>query len=330
MNPCKWLPLLCLIILISCSKKKDVDIENKWSGTPVISEISKALTNNPINTDSATVQDATGGSVVNDNISVYIPPHAFTLANGTAINGSALVKLETITTVKDMVLSGITTISNKGLLESGGMIRISAYDNKGNPLKVNKEISLVSNFPVSNFTFGFPSAFKGTPTANNNANKITWALWGTISPDGIPTGPVVMPPTNNTPDRGISIVNIDEIFTWTNLDAYITSTSPLTDITVTLPNGFSNLNTQCCFNYAGINSCAYLSANAALKVFTTNGSGYKVIRGRAANIIVMAKKNGTYYIQVIAVKAIGDNQTINADNLKETTMNGIKLILAGL
>lgn len=328
-----YLPLLVLVILSACSKKKDVNIQNVWSAQPVMTDISKDMAANPINADSITISNTADGNLISDGISLYTPPNAFTKADGTAVSGNILVKLQTISNVKDMVLSGITTSSNKGLLESGGMIRISAYDTNHNPLKLNTGISLVANFPVTGFTFGFPSAFKGTATTND-ANKISWAQWGTLGPDGTTIGPAVVAQPNNPNNPngavGFRIINIDEISTWTNLDTYITSTSVLTDISITLPDGFSNLNTQCCFNYAGINSCAYLYANAGLKAFTTINSGFKVIKGKKANVIVLAKKSGTYYMQVIAVSSIGDNQTINANNLKETTLNAIKLVLAKL
>jgi hypothetical protein len=322
----KWMPFLCLVILSGCSKEKNNTAVDNWSATPVTSEISKFLATTAINADSITIKSTDGGTVTNNGISVDIPVNAFAKADGSAFSGNALIKLQTIRTVKDMVYSGITAVSDKGLLESGGMINILAYDSERKPLKLNTGITLTANFPVGPFTFGFPSVFKGQPVTAN-ANKITWSLWGTLGPDGITIGPVATPFPNSNGIGPVIVTGLDAIFTWTNLDSYITSASPLTDITVTLPNGFSNLNTECCFNYAGINSCSYLYANAPLKAFSTKGSSYKVIKGRAANVIVLAKRNGLLYAQVISIAKIGDDQTVNADNLKETTADGIKAIL---
>lgn len=331
MKMLKWSSLLGMVILSGCSKEKTDNAVDNWSATPVVSEMSKFLASNAIQADSLTIKSTGGGTVTNNEISINIPANAFANADGSIFSGNALVKLQTVRSVKDMIYSGITTVSDKGLLESGGMLYISAYDSERHPLKLNKGISLVGNFPLAPYTFGFPSVFKGQP-ATANANKITWTAWGTISPDGVITGPVatVFPNNNGNGAGPVLVTGIDAIFTWTNLDSYITSTSPLTDITVTLPDGFSNLNTECCFNYAGVNSCSYLYANTSLKAFSTKGSSYKVIKGKAANIIVLAKRNGLLYAQVMAIAAIGDDQAVNANNLKETTADGIKLILAKL
>jgi hypothetical protein len=261
----------------------------------------------------ATIASSTGGSIGNNGINAMLPPNAFANSNGNPFNGTVTLKLQTITTIKDMIYSGVTTMaSNDELIISDGMFKLEAYDSSNNKLKLRNGVTYSADFAAFN-----PSnkVFKGIDAKGNN--KIEWDEWDEWDSTETKRG------TSST-----LVMRLDSLFKFCNLDRYMNET-PLTDITITTPVGFTNVNTECFMKYTGENASAYLPANTSLKVFSTQGAFYKVVQGRAAKIICLAKKDGKFYYNIQTVAAITANQTLNITAMTETTETNLNIIIAG-
>jgi hypothetical protein len=211
------------------------------------------------------------------------------------------LKLYTMTNVKDMIYARGSTISPRGdLLLSSGMFKIEATDSLNNNLKVQSGKSYDAEINVPNNPLD--SIFKGR-ISNTDGNQIVWDIW----PDA-------------SAKRGQNSTSISGLndFSWCNLDRYMNET-PLTNIYITLPAGFTSANSDVIFKYTGEMSSAFLPANSTLKKFTTDGSYYKVVQGRSAKIMAIAKKDNKYYYFIVTIASINANHSEVITTMTETT-----------
>jgi hypothetical protein len=81
-----------------------------------------------------------------EGTSVIIPPNAFLFSDGTEVNGSIEIEIEEIFDKSNMVLKGIGTSSDGRLLESYGMIKLTATSNDS-PLKLKDGLALTVTIP---------------------------------------------------------------------------------------------------------------------------------------------------------------------------------------
>ena len=305
------------MLLCSCKKKDDstttpggTDNTATWGSANVKSDMITYLNTKAPALNAYTVDATIGGTVTNDSVQVLIPANAFANANGSAYSGTVNLKMQTIRSIADMLYSGVTTVAGNGeLLVSGGMFRLEAYDAANNKLKLKPGSTLMAVFPRYDDKF---ITFMGKDQSGAN-NKVVWDKWDSLS----------MKRTNN----GTIILGLDSLFKYTNLDAYMNA-SPLTNITVSIPAGFTNKNTECFLKYTGENASAYIPSNASLKAFSTTGAYYKVVEGKSVKVICFSKKDGKFYYQVKPVTSIVTNQTLTMDNMAETTEANLQSIIA--
>lgn len=297
---------LIALNLTSCKKKDETKTEEvQWTTAGVSSamEYLKTLAEEPA---TATIVAGSGGTISQNGIEITLPADLFAKEDGAVFSGNVKLKLFTVNSTKEAIFKRISTISDSGdLLISGGMFKLEAADEQGNPLKVASGKTYLANMASSNPN---DKIFKGVVRAKT-ADQVSWDVWPNT---GIKRGT-----TNN------SILNGLDDFAWCNLDRYM-SEKPLTDIFVTLPQGFTNANTEVFMKYTGENTSAYIPANPTLKQFTTSGSYYKVVQGRAAKLIAMCKKDGKYYYAVLTISSINANHSVTISAMTETTESDFK------
>jgi len=305
---------LATTVLFSCKDKtKDPeptsDTTPQWSTSVTKSDMMIFLNSKAPAFNSFTMDAAMGGTITNDSVKVTFPGSAFANANGSPYTGTVTLKIQTIRSIKDMIFSGVTTTaSNDELIISDGMFKIEAYDGSNNPLKLKSGMEYSAEFPRFN-----PSniVFEGNTTLGNN--KIEWDEWDSV---GIKRG------------QGATFIDgLDSLFKFCNLDRYMNET-PLTDITVSTPAGYTNVNTECFMKYTGENASAYIPSNATLKKFSTQGAHYKVVVGRGAKIICFAKKDGKFYYDIQTIGTIVANQAVSITTMTETTEANLLAIIA--
>jgi hypothetical protein len=305
MRTFKFLSFLIFASLIVVSCEKDPTIPQKQTINSLLADKAPAI-------NSFTIASASNATITNDSISVTFNANSFADENGNPYNGTVTIKMQTIRNIAGMIYSGVTTTSNGEMLISDGMFRLEAYGNSNKPLKLKNGSSISVNLLADEFDPD-SEVFIGT-IRNDSENEVEWSLW----PDSTAVGQSAL---------GTTISGIDKLFTWCNLDQLMNGT-PLTNITVTVPAGFSSANTQCFFKYSGENAGAYLSPNPTLRAFSTEGSYYKVIQGREAKILVMAVKDEKTYYQTVSTGAITANQVIDIASLIETSEENLHAVIA--
>lgn len=72
-------------------------------------------------------------------------------ADGTPASGPVTIELIEAYTLDDMLLAGLTTTSGDQTLETGGMFKLTAVDEAGNPLSLAEGKTMASAIPTENF-----------------------------------------------------------------------------------------------------------------------------------------------------------------------------------
>lgn len=282
----------------------------EWVAGPVTSDMMSYLLAKAPLSNSFTLDASTGGVISHDSIDINIPPGVFQNAAGNQVSGNITLKLQTIRSIAEMIYSGVTTVGrNNELLISAGMFRLEAYDAGNNKLKLAPNASISAIFPSYESS---NRVFKGIERNGPN-NKVLWDTWDSTGVQKLNSSSL--------------LTGIDSLFKYCNLDRYMNGTS-LTDITVLVPAGFTNKNTDCFLQYTDANAAAYIPSNVGLKAFSTHGGYYKVVAGKSVKLICCARKNNKFYYQVKTIAAIVDDQIVTMDNMVEISESNLQSVIA--
>ena len=313
LNPKQLLLIIALFTLAFTSSCKNDDEEEPvvWTNGPAISEVLNDLKQFEPHDNEYTLNASTGGTVTNEGIAAIFPADAFALENGTPYTGTVTIKMQTINSVSDMLFSGITATAAGELILSDGMLKINARDNSNNKLVLaaGKTFSL----EFQNATLDPDQKLFIGEEVTNDENTVQWDSTDIKGRGGEIGG-------------GVGIDNIGQLFEFCNLDRWMNET-PLTDISVSTPTGYTNVNTECFMKYTGENSAAYIPSNFSLQKFSTIGGHYQVVQGRAAKILVIAKVGSSYFYQTENIAAIGANHQVTITSMVGTTLTGLKTII---
>jgi TonB family protein len=111
-----------------------------------------------------------------DNTEIYIPSHTFVLENNKPIMDSMVeIRLTEYYKPSEMIKAHLTTMSNNKILETGGMIKVEAYNNSAK-CKLANDKQLGINFKDNN-----PSDSMQIFYGKHNNSKINWVLNNTAS-----------------------------------------------------------------------------------------------------------------------------------------------------
>ena len=139
---------------------------------------------------------------------IFIPSQSFEYENGTPVNGDIYFQLKEAYSKSEMIFNGLTTMSDRLLLESFGMIHLSATDLKGQEVKLKDDKRIKISFSEVTLSAG-PQLFNG----NELGTRINWKL---ASKDTITLTSDVIIPLEYGEDlvivTKISIVGGDTIF----------------------------------------------------------------------------------------------------------------------
>ncbi len=142
-------PLLILTILTllfaSCSNdifehKKDVTVNSLEEALTNLSQTAQTFQIDP--TEEIMLKGDKGTAV-------YIPANAFHFSDGTTPTGSVNIELKECYSLTDMVANNLNTMSEHGILETGGMIYVNATAD-GKELSVKEGKAFVIGFPKDN------------------------------------------------------------------------------------------------------------------------------------------------------------------------------------
>lgn len=85
-----------------------------------------------------------------NGVQVYIPLGSFVNKNGEPVQETVTVKLVESLSIKDFIASGLQTKANNQLLESGGMIQLSATTSSGEEVEISEGKKLIVAIPNEN------------------------------------------------------------------------------------------------------------------------------------------------------------------------------------
>lgn len=321
--------LLVLLVGISACKK-DVD-ELLWedaSSTEMqsqlgVSSVFEAMQDGP---ETFAVNASNAIEVwTSDNVGVLIPENSILDADGNLVEGEVDLDVLFVLTKSDMIRYQATTMTSDGkFLESGGEIFVRAYKD-GAPLDFDSSkvfsIRVPNNNPQSDMDY-----FVGERDENNN---VSWEL-GTpdLAPNwGNPTGSEWQSSDGTSFGYGYEL--LCDRFGWQNIDKFLENFGePVSDnrITVTLPEGFGNLNT------AGY--CILDDYESVIGLFVDVASEEMYIEGVpvGANVTIFIVSLQdvagveTSYAEVISVVVEADHQ-ITLTSLTERTSAEIEALL---
>jgi|GEM_PF-4186434 len=87
-------------------------------------------------------------------IEIQIPSDAFVDAHGNAVTGAVSLEVTDAVDLFSFLTEGLTTMSDEGPLESGGMMQILAFDDTGQPLSLAEGQELTVTMPESTMLEG--------------------------------------------------------------------------------------------------------------------------------------------------------------------------------
>jgi hypothetical protein len=219
--------VIASIVMVSCRKNDIIENPNDNFDNFLIKYKSP--------TQQFTVNGATGGTITgNKGSKIVFPPNAFVRSNNAPAAGNVTVFLNESLSKTDWLMDGVSTTSQSGIIESGGMLNLNPVDaTTGEALKINPAMS-------SPAATTFVLAVVPRP-ASAGAAPMQLFLPDTASPTG---GPIVSAPL--APVLSWSAVQSNRFdnlstsysfqlpkFGWANCDRFYSTPGPKTTLKVT-------------------------------------------------------------------------------------------------
>jgi len=142
MNSSLFLSLLCCLVFISCSNKsgsssqEDNNFESKFQ---IVDEFK--------NNSSFKIKANTDTTLVGKKgVKIKLDGNLFVDSEGNKITEDVEIALKEVTNLKEMIQENISTISEKGILETKGMINIEVFSN-GKEIKMDNGKNIEVYFP---------------------------------------------------------------------------------------------------------------------------------------------------------------------------------------
>jgi hypothetical protein len=244
-----------------------------------IEKISEQL-EKPVHNDSIIAEN--GGKIVTpDDITVEFPANCCKNDNGIC-KGKLNVEVLILKNKGELVTNDKPTISKGELLTSGGVVFINAKQNGVSvSLVSNKFVSIKYKMrPVETgmrfFDGGRPDRFKFDWSLINNREIGTWQDSSATAPSGYQI--------------------FTDRFGWINCDKFNNATNLTSNLTVVLPDSFSNRNTSIFLIFKDILSVVKLSGDPQARKFTIPKSYKGVPVGKQITIVAYGiVKEKTYF-----------------------------------
>jgi hypothetical protein len=305
--------IICLII--SCKKKDDQQPTNTNN-----SDVNSFFTKNAKQSQTFTVDVTSSNATVTaaGGTQILIPKGAFLLANGSPVNGPVTIEIKELFKRNEMILSGITSVSDGQILESGGEIYINATA-KGQQLIIDPDTCLVLGVPKDTTNFRM-QLFQGEGDGDN-------FNWKPVKQDSINAKG-----QGGSFDNGLFFLyenffcncyNVTSYFTslkklgWQNIDCFYSQSSTVKDIAVNSP-GFDKSNSALFVVLKNKNSAINVYADLA---FHNGYYNLSLPDNEPVTVICIGNKDGKYYMDI---KDYTVTSTMTIDlNLTETTETNI-------
>lgn len=215
------------------------------------------------------------GLVYNSSqMSLTLPPASLMKANGTAPSGYLVRESQVLRKKGEWIAAGLSTESENRLLISGGIVNMH-LKNGGSELSVAPGVTLKIRYSMS--------SVPGNMNLYNGQETGAGFLFG-LNPD--------------TGNNNVAVTQGGYEITTTRikslLSAYVFDTTgiPQTKIRVSLPEHYTNANTQVFISFDNLSSVQQLPADVNAKKFLSGDLSVN----RPITIIVLSKQAGDYYM----------------------------------
>ena len=234
---------------------------------------------------------------LNEGTYLSIPPNAFIDVNGYIVHGRIALSVVEILKKSEMFLDSVSTVSDSAILESGGILKISATQ-YGNPLALNSGVHISASFLAT----GSPLKMK---FYNGISSKFGYTDW--ISNKDSINNSVSL--TKDSSRSGSTyIYNLTSSGTgWISAE-HLAGLSPLTTVNVHLTNSGTFTNETCAFIFPFI-SVAIMNKDTG----TNNFIIAEMPVGIKATLVIRAKKGNVTYSAFVPV-------TITANMKNQVTL----------
>ena len=334
-----------LILVVSCSKSYNA---GNVSGSPVtvtipINQLFASLRSTPQGLSVTAGRDTTIFGAQGTMIHFY--PNSFKNASGSIISsGTINIQLIEMYKAGDMIANNATTLANGQILMSGGEVNIIATMNGQTVYANNYKLGFIHpGGSVTNMAL-----FYG---GNNNADSTTtWNIADTSRAGTRATGTRVDSTIGGSyASNPFFVFDSCTNFVMVNCDCYRNNDSPLTSVSVVVPDtSFNPDNTQIFVVLHDVNpwslysdtTTAVLSSdnqwgrNAYVKSTNTlsmiNESNFNIVpAGHAYELVVMTLKNNTWYYYEES-GTIPHNGIVTTARMTATTDADVKTKLSAL
>ena len=296
--------IIAIVIILSCNKTNNPNTVT--SVAPSLNQLFAGLRTTPQNLSVTAGRDTIVFGANGTMLHFYT--NSFKTLSGTIIT-SGTVYLQLIEMYKpgDMIANRATTMANGQILTSGGQVTISATMN-GQTVYANV---YGIGFNHGNTSYTQMTLFYGT--TGNVDSVATWSQSDTSKLGNVANGTT----SDTILASGHTIFNFDSCtnFTWVNCDCFHNTDSPLTSVSVILPDtSFNPGNTEAyivlhnisAWGSAADTTTAVLSNDgawgtthyvAATNTLTIKSEGNTSIVPAGVNyeLVVITNKNGQYY-----------------------------------
>lgn len=240
---------------------------------------------------------------LNQGTYLNIPANAFIDNNGSIVNGHIYLTINEIYRKSDMFLSAISTVSDTSLLQSGGMLYLSASHNNST-VSLKSGVHILASFPVT----GIPLNMQ---VFNGVTSPYGFTAWKPNT-DTVNNYIILKKDSLGKPIDYYNMYTSD--LSWVNCDMF-NKQEPTTTIKVNVANGSSYSGMNCAVIYQ-INSETMMNPDTGKYSFIINGSPV----GLKATIVVYAQKNSADYAAFVPVTITSNMvQTVTLSEMDENT-----------
>lgn len=277
----QWLILAAAVILTSCAKEDTFTGAGQTPSPWTSGVLSAYLKSNAPTAQNFTVNAADSISQVKTaSGNVYIfPDSAFQNADGTAAQGTINIEITEMLKKSDMFFAGISTMGDGQLISSDDMAFIKASSN-GKELKLNKNKKYTIRFQTLTDS-AVIYAFQG---AANTRGIVNWS-------QKTYNGAMATQNLDSLKDSIRQYFLLSDSLHWVNCDHFVSS---IPAVTVTISLGDKTTYDEAAIAVVFKKGRSVVLLDPVIKKFN-QFSVADLPSGREATIVVLAKKNGSYY-----------------------------------
>ncbi len=240
---------------------------------------------------------------LNQGTYLNIPANAFVNNNGQVIDGHIYLTINEIYKKSDMFLSAISTVSDTSLLQSGGMLYLSATQNN-TTVSLKSGVHILASFPVNGTPLNM-QVFNGASSSNGFTS---WKL------NADTVNNYIVLKKDSTGKAGYYYNMYSSGLNWLNCDHFNTQT-PTTTVKVSVANSSLFSGMTCALVYQ-VNSETMMNPDTGKYNFMITGSPV----GLKATIVVFAQKNYANYAAFVPVTITSNMlQTVTLSQMDENT-----------